>query len=93
MAFSRPSTYARSIKAETAILDGEIVALDKKGLPCFAGLRSGTAARECAIVFYAFDLLYLNGKDLRHARCNGLCLYLAPAVTASLSQCCKGRWK
>ena len=47
----------KSIKAETAILDGEIVALDKKGLPCFAGLRSGKVASECAIVFYAFDLL------------------------------------
>jgi ATP-dependent DNA ligase len=44
------------IKAQTAILDGEIVAVDKKGLPCFAGLRSGKAAKDCAIVFYAFDL-------------------------------------
>jgi bifunctional non-homologous end joining protein LigD len=54
----------KSIKGETAILDGEIVALDKKGLPCFAGLRSGKVAKECAIVFYAFDLLYMNGNDL-----------------------------
>ena len=54
----------KSIKAETAILDGEIVALDKKGVPCFAGLRSGKVANECAIVFYAFDLLNLNGDDL-----------------------------
>lgn len=39
---------ARIIKAQTAIIDGEIVALDKKGLPCFAGLCSGrlpTSAR------------------------------------------------
>ena len=54
----------KSIKAETAILDGEIVALDKKGVPCFAGLRSGKVSNECAIVFYAFDLLNLNGADL-----------------------------
>ena len=54
----------KSIKAETAILDGEIVALDKEGVPCFAGLRSGKVANECAIVFYAFDLLNLNGDDL-----------------------------
>jgi bifunctional non-homologous end joining protein LigD len=53
---------AKSIKAETAILDGEIVALDKKGLPCFAGLRSGKVAIECTIVFYAFDLLYLDSE-------------------------------
>jgi len=54
----------KSINAKTAIIDGEIVALDKKGLPCFAGLRSSKAAKECAIVFYAFDLLYFNGYDL-----------------------------
>jgi bifunctional non-homologous end joining protein LigD len=54
----------KSIKADTAILDGEIVALDKKGLPCFAGLRSGRVANECVIVFYAFDLIYLNGHDI-----------------------------
>jgi bifunctional non-homologous end joining protein LigD len=34
----------KAIKAETAILDGEIVALDKKGLPWFAGLRSSKVA-------------------------------------------------
>ena len=55
---------AQSIKAQMAVIDGEIVALDKKGAPCFAGLRSGKAANECAVVFYAFDLLYLNGDDL-----------------------------
>jgi bifunctional non-homologous end joining protein LigD len=54
----------KSIKAEAAIVDGEIVALDKHGAPCFAGLRSGKAANECAIVFYAFDLLPLNSDDL-----------------------------
>lgn len=57
----------KSIKAEAAILDGEVVALDRKGLPCFAGLRSGKAANECAIVFYAFDLLY-HGNDLTQKR-------------------------
>jgi bifunctional non-homologous end joining protein LigD len=55
---------SESIKAETAIIDGEIVALDKKGLPCFAGLRSGKVASECAIVLYVFDLLYLKGNNL-----------------------------
>jgi bifunctional non-homologous end joining protein LigD len=53
-----------SIKAETAIIDGENAALDKKRMPCFAGLRSRKAASESAIVIYAFDLLNLNGDDL-----------------------------
>jgi bifunctional non-homologous end joining protein LigD len=49
------------IRATTAVLGGEIVALDKDGLPRFNALRSRTNA---AIVFYAFDLLYLDGFDL-----------------------------
>ena len=52
-----------SIKATTAILDGEIVALDQNGLPHFAAMRS-RQHRACSIVFYAFDLLYLDGFDL-----------------------------
>jgi len=52
-----------AVKATTAILDGEIVALDQNGLPQFAGLRS-RQHRTCSIVFYAFDLLYLDGFDL-----------------------------
>lgn len=50
------------IKAETAVLDGEIVALDKDGLPRFDALRSRRTG--VAIVFYAFDLLYLDGFNL-----------------------------
>ena len=46
-----------AIKAETAILDGEIVALDKKGVPRFNGLRSRKGLPDCVIVYYAFDLL------------------------------------
>jgi bifunctional non-homologous end joining protein LigD len=61
--FPELQLVAGSIKAETAVLDGEIVALDKSGLPCFAGLRSSRGAGECVIVYYAFDLLYLNGDD------------------------------
>jgi bifunctional non-homologous end joining protein LigD len=52
----------KNIKANSAILDGEIVALDAKGLPHFSGLRSRRP--NTAIVFYAFDLLYLDGFDL-----------------------------
>jgi len=54
----------RKLKAETAILDGEIVALDAKGKPSFQALQHRSAHRNYAIVFYAFDLLYLNGQDL-----------------------------
>ena len=39
------------------------MALDQNGLPHFEGLRS-RRHRSYSIVFYAFDLLYLDGYDL-----------------------------
>src|SRR5690606_28122293 len=49
-----------------AVIDGEIVVLDGKGVSHFALLQQ--ALSEGAgnkLVFYAFDLLYLDGYDLR----------------------------
>ena len=54
----------RKLAAQTAILDGEIVALDPKGKPSFQALQHRSAHRNHAIVFYAFDLLHFNGEDL-----------------------------
>ena len=50
-----------TLKTKSAILDGEIVALDSNGVSQFKELlyRRGRA------VFFAFDLLWLNGADLR----------------------------
>lgn len=54
---------AKSVNATTALIDGEIVALDKDGLPCFEGSRS-RRDRSCSVVFYAFDLLCLDGFNV-----------------------------
>ncbi|HUK09616.1 MAG TPA: DNA ligase D [Stellaceae bacterium] len=49
-----------------ALLDGEIVALDKRGIPDFGALQAALAEeRTDALVFFAFDLLFLEGEDLR----------------------------
>jgi bifunctional non-homologous end joining protein LigD len=48
-------------KISDAVLDGEIVALDRAGRPEFYDLMK----RQCQPVYYAFDLLWLNGRDLR----------------------------
>jgi bifunctional non-homologous end joining protein LigD len=53
--------FTRAIRAESAILDGEIAVPHKTGRTIFARLREH---REEAR-FYAFDLLWLNGQDLR----------------------------
>jgi len=55
---------ARKLRAETAILDGEIVALDANGRPSFQALQHRAAHRNYAIVFYAFDVLHLDGIEL-----------------------------
>lgn len=55
---------ARGIKAETALIDGEVVALDSRGCPSFQALQNrATTGREWQIVYYAFDLLSLDGDD------------------------------
>jgi bifunctional non-homologous end joining protein LigD len=49
----------------SATLDGEIVALDEEGRPCFQRLQNGS--REgCHICFYAFDLLNVDGQNTLH---------------------------
>jgi bifunctional non-homologous end joining protein LigD len=55
-----------SLDLQDAIIDGEIVALDDQGRSSFQALQAFEMDTERpAIVFYAFDLLRLNGKDLR----------------------------
>ncbi len=73
--FSELQSLPKLIKAQTAVLDGEIVALDEQGRPSFSlmqqrtGIRQGNrhtaARRDVPIMYYVFDLLYLEGYDLR----------------------------
>ncbi len=64
---------ATHVRARSAILDGEIVALDENGLPSFSLMqqRSGLMGdrrvakdRSIPLAYYAFDLLYFDGFDL-----------------------------
>lgn len=61
---------ARALKSSTLILDGEVVVLDAQGRSDFSELqkalggRGGKAITGTQIVFYAFDLLYIDGHDL-----------------------------
>jgi bifunctional non-homologous end joining protein LigD len=49
-----------------AALDGEIVVLDAKGVSDFGALQAALSAHKAeALVFFAFDLLHLDGEDLR----------------------------
>ena len=81
---------ARFVKAQRAVLDGEIVALDDEGRPSFSFMQQRTGFRPgkhrlpgrdpgsparpllagrggegVPVVYYAFDLIYFDGFDLR----------------------------
>lgn len=48
------------------MIDGEIVALDAHGVPDFASLQAALSDNESdALIFFAFDLLFAEGVDLR----------------------------
>ena len=49
------------LNVKNAILDGELVVLDQVGKAQFGDLMNGRGL----VLFAAFDLLWLNGKDLR----------------------------
>jgi bifunctional non-homologous end joining protein LigD len=52
------------LEADQAVVDGEIVALDARGRPMFQALQHRGSHQHHQIVFYAFDLLHLDGVDL-----------------------------
>jgi ATP-dependent DNA ligase len=54
----------KTLRAESVMLDGEIVALDVTGKPSFQLLQNRKSSAS-AIVYYAFDLLSLEGEDWR----------------------------
>jgi bifunctional non-homologous end joining protein LigD len=58
---------AKYLPAREAILDGEAVVTGEKGVPDFQALRRALGRRGGAMIYVAFDLLYLDGFDLRDA--------------------------
>ena len=59
----RQQSAALSLKAASCLIDGEAVACDDDGLPVFDRLRYRRDDRR--VFLYAFDLIELNGQDLR----------------------------
>ncbi|UCI22850.1 ATP-dependent DNA ligase (plasmid) [Mesorhizobium sp. B2-1-8] len=56
---------ADELEVESAIIDGEIIVLDDAGLSDFGALRKAITRRQHDLYFVAFDLLHVNGHDLR----------------------------
>jgi bifunctional non-homologous end joining protein LigD len=70
---------AANVRAKSAHLDGEIVAVDTEGRPSFQALHHWSF-EGLTIVYYAFDLLHLNGKDLTREPLEKRRAMLAPIV-------------
>jgi bifunctional non-homologous end joining protein LigD len=47
-----------------AVVDGEIIVVNDKGFADFSDLQGWRSEADGHLIYYAFDLLWLNGKDL-----------------------------
>ncbi len=63
--FKKVADDAWHINAGSAIIDGEVVAPAADGTTDFSVLQNELKGRSTKIVMVTFDLLYLNGYDLR----------------------------
>jgi bifunctional non-homologous end joining protein LigD len=61
--FPEIANAARKLRAKDAVLDGEIVVLDERGVSSFQLLQQISASRR-GLTFFAFDLLSLDGESL-----------------------------
>lgn len=56
---------AARLHCQTAIIEGETIVQDGEGRSDFESLQSAMRRQPYSIILYAFDLLHLDGKDLR----------------------------
>ena len=63
--FKKIAADAFLISAKSAIIDGEIVVPANDGTTDFSVLQNELKGKSTSIVLVAFDLLYLNGRDIR----------------------------
>ncbi|HEY3636600.1 MAG TPA: DNA ligase D, partial [Rhizomicrobium sp.] len=61
-----PAIAEAAKKFPDCILDGEVVALDNHGAPDFSALQAALSeGRDGLLIYFVFDLLFLDGEDLR----------------------------
>jgi bifunctional non-homologous end joining protein LigD len=76
------------IRCQSAVIDGELVLPPHGGAPDFRGLRAVIGSdREHELAVFAFDLLHLNGDDLRRLPLIERRLQLAELVARSNVHC------
>ena len=64
--FASIAKAAEALPVRHAVLDGEAIVQDAKGVADYHALRRELARKRSGdLTYYAFDLLYLDGDDLR----------------------------
>jgi len=63
--YSRLTNAAAKLDCRSAIIDGEIIVQNELGVSDFDALKSAIRWQPQRLIFCAFDLLHLNGNDLR----------------------------
>lgn len=84
----------KALPADEVVLDGEVVALGADGMTSFSKLQAALAEERTEnLVYFVFDLLHLDGRDLtpdpfdaRRARLEALIEAAGDAATVRLSQ-------
>jgi bifunctional non-homologous end joining protein LigD len=56
---------ATNLRCQSAIIDGEAIVPNRNGASNFEALGSALRRQPHSIILYPFDLLHLDGKDLR----------------------------
>jgi bifunctional non-homologous end joining protein LigD len=63
-----PEIAAAAGALPDCIIDGEVAALDSAGAPDFGALQAALSdGNTAALIFFAFDALFVEGEDLRRA--------------------------
>ncbi len=64
--FPNIAAAVASLPVETALLDGEIVVENERGVSDFSALQAALKNGETdRFIYYVFDLFHLDGRDLR----------------------------
>ena len=63
--FPNIADAVKKLSARAALIDGEIIIADAQGVSSFSGLQAALKAGEQkAFIYYVFDLLHIDGRDL-----------------------------
>jgi bifunctional non-homologous end joining protein LigD len=65
--FKKVAADAWHLNVKSAIIDGEVIVPAADGVSDFSVLQNELRGKSTKLVLYAFDLLYLNGYDMRKA--------------------------